>query len=137
MNFLRRNLKRIATDTAGYLLLVASLLTGWIPGPGGIPLAVAGLGLLSINNEWAQRLRDYLLDNGGKFVKVLFPANPIVQWLYDILVVLLWILVVVLALSHAAAWQVGLAVALFFGALAIALLNRDRYERLRRKRQKS
>lgn len=132
MNFLKRHAKRVAIDAAGYLLLIAALLTGWLPGPGGIPLAIAGLGLLSINNEWARRLRDYLLTNGGKFVKILFPPNPWIQWLYDVAVVLLWLLVAVLAWQHAAAWQITVAVGLFFFATAIALLNRDRYSRFKR-----
>lgn len=134
MHFIKHHGKRIAIDGAGYLLIIAAALTGWLPGPGGIPLFIAGLGLLSINNEWARRLRDYLLQNGGKIVKVIFPVNPVVQWLYDIIVVLLWIVVALLAWRHAAIWQISLAIALFFAALAIALLNRDRLNRLRRKR---
>lgn len=134
MHFIKHHGKRIAIDGAGYLLIIAAALTGWLPGPGGIPLFIAGLGLLSINNEWARRLRDYLLQNGGKIVKVIFPVNPVVQWLYDIVVVLLWIVVALLAWRHAAIWQISLAIALFFAALAIALLNRDRLNRLRRKR---
>jgi Putative transmembrane protein (PGPGW). len=134
MDFLKRNGKRVAIDTAGYLLIVAAVLTGWLPGPGGIPLLIAGLGLLSINNEWARRLRDYLLQHGGKFVKVVFPPIPVVQWLYDIIVVLLWIVVFILAEKHAAVWQVTLAVSLFFISLAITLLNRDRMERFRKKK---
>lgn len=133
MNFLKRHGKRILIDAAGYLLIVAAILTGWLPGPGGIPLAIAGLGLLSINNEWARRLRDYLLQHGGELVKFLFPPNRYIQWLYDIVVALLWLLVVVLAWHHAAVWQLSLAVALFFIGLAIALINRDRLQRLRRK----
>jgi hypothetical protein len=134
MDFLRRNTKRIAIDAAGYLLILAAALTGWLPGPGGIPLLIAGLGLLSINNEWARRLRDYLLKHGGKFVKVIFPAIPVVQWLYDIIVMGLWIIVFILAEKHAAVWQVTLAVSLFFISLAIALLNRDRMARFRKKK---
>lgn len=130
MNFLQRNFKRIATDAAGYLLLIAAALTGWLPGPGGIPLALAGLGLLSINNEWARRLRTYLLDHGGKIVQIIFPKNQFVEWTYDILVLIVFGVVTWLAFMHAAVWQMSLAVALFFIALAIALLNRDRYNRL-------
>lgn len=137
MDFLKRNFKRALTDAAGYGLLILAALTGWLPGPGGIPLALAGLGLLSINNEWARRIRQYLLDHGGKFVRILFPNNPYVQWLYDIIVVLLLALVTVLAYRHAAVWQIGLAVSLFLIALLIALLNRDRLERLKRRRRKN
>lgn len=131
MNFLQKHTKRILTDAAGYLLLLAAVATGWLPGPGGIPLALAGLGLLSINNEWARKIRQCLLDHGGKIVQIMFPPNRLVQWLYDAVVVLLLALVAVLAWRHAALWQLSLSVALFFIAVAIALLNRDRYNRLK------
>ncbi len=136
MDLLRRNTKRVLTDAAGYALIVASVLTGWLPGPGGIPLFIAGLGLLSINNVWAERLRDYFLKHGGNLVKKLFPPVPWVQWLYDAVVIFLWITVALLAWHHAAVWQITLAVSLFFISLAIALLNRERMERFRAKKQR-
>ena len=55
-----RVLKRYALDAAGYLLILLALAIGWLPGPGGIPLVLIGLYLLSLNNPWAQRLRDKL-----------------------------------------------------------------------------
>lgn len=134
MDFLKRHGKRVLVDAAGYALIIAAALTGWLPGPGGIPLFIAGLGLLSINNAWAQRLRDYLLQHGGKLVKVIFPPIPLVQWLYDVIVVALWVIVFILVQQHAAVWQIGLAVSLFFLSVAIALLNRDRMQRLKRKK---
>lgn len=134
---MKRNLKRILTDAAGYFLIVAAIATGWLPGPGGIPLAIAGLGLLSINNEWARRLRDYLLKNGGKVVQFLFPNNPVVQWLYDIAVALLLVLTAALAWRHAAIWQISLAVFAFFIACFIALMNRDRLNSLRNRNKKA
>lgn len=126
-------LKRIATDAGGYLLILLGIATGPIPGPGGIPLILAGLGLLSIHNVWARNLRDYLLEHGGRFVQVLFPPRRSIQILYDIVVGLLLVLVAVLAYRHAALWQISLAAALFFLAVLIALLNRDRAARLKRK----
>lgn len=125
-------LKRILTDLAGYGLILLGIATGWLPGPGGIPLILAGLGLLSINNKWAHDLREYALKNGGKAVEVLFPANRLVQFLYDLLVILLLVLVGVFAWRHAALWQISLAIGLFCVALAIAGLNRDRAARLKR-----
>jgi len=133
MSFLRRNLKRIATDAAGYLLLVLAVASSPLPGPGGIPLALAGLGLLSINNVWAQRLRDYLLKNGGKVVQFLFPNNRLIQWLYDILALVLLVLVAVLAWRHEALWQISLAVILFCASVFLALMNRDRLRKLQHK----
>lgn len=134
MQFIKRNVKRIATDAAGYALVILAILTGWLPGPGGIPLALAGLGLLSINNVWAKRLREHLLKHGGKFVKILFPKHPGVQVLYDILVVALLVFVAALAWQHTAFWQVSLAIALFFIAVFLALMNRDRLHWLRKQR---
>lgn len=47
---------RIAVGVVGVLLIVLAGLTGWLPGPGGIPLAIAGLAVLATEFEWAQRL---------------------------------------------------------------------------------
>lgn len=135
MDMLKRNTKRIVIDAAGYLLIVAAILTGWLPGPGGIPLALAGLGLLSINNKWAKDLRDYLMKHGGKLARVLFPPNPLIQWLYDILVIVLLVLAGWLGERHAAVWQISLAVALFFIAVFLALMNRDRLKALQKRRK--
>jgi hypothetical protein len=131
---IKRHAKRIATDAAGYLLIVLGVALGWLPGPGGIPLIVAGLGLLSINNEWAARLRDYLLKHGGELVRVLFPNNKYVQWIYDVAVAALLVIVTILAIRHAAFWQISLSIALFFIALFIAAMNRDRFVRLKHKK---
>ena len=133
MHFLRRNLKRIATDVAGYGLILLGIVLSPVPGPGGIPLIIAGLGLLSINNEWARRLRGYLLIHGGKVVKVLFPPNAFAQVFYDVLTLTLFGLVAWLVWNHSHTWQISIAVALFFIALFVAAMNRDRYNRLKHK----
>lgn len=125
--------KRILTDIAGYGLILLGILLGWLPGPGGIPLILAGLGLLSINNLWARRLRDYLLKHGGRIVEILFPPNRWVEWLYDGVTVVLLVVVAWLGFTHSKAWQMGIASALFFLALFIALMNRDRLHRRGRK----
>lgn len=128
-----RKRNRILTDTAGYLLLLAALLTGWIPGPGGIPLALAGLALLSVHNAWARRLRTYALDRGSNLSKLIFLENKPLQLAYDIMVTALLVIVALLALEHGAIWQVSLGTALFFLAIFIGLMNRNRYERLKTK----
>lgn len=133
MHFLRRNAKRILTDIAGYGLIVLGVLLSPVPGPGGIPLIIGGLGLLSVNNEWARRVRSYLLDHGGKFVKLLFPPSALIQWLYDAVTVLLLALVAVLIWTRSHVWQISLATALFFLAIFVAAMNRDRYARFKRK----
>ncbi|MBP7858086.1 hypothetical protein KA016_03410 [Candidatus Saccharibacteria bacterium] len=117
---------RILVDTAGYLLIVASALTGWLPGPGGLPLFIGGLGLLSIHNKWARDLREYVLTHGGTVVQKLFPKHVVAQWAYDIVAIALFVLAAFLAWNHAAIWQVSLGVSLFFMATFISLMNRER-----------
>jgi uncharacterized protein (TIGR02611 family) len=51
--------KRAATVVAGFALLLAGVALMVLPGPG-IPLVVAGLGLLSLEYEWARRLRGWV-----------------------------------------------------------------------------
>lgn len=48
--------KRIAIDIGGFGLILLGILTGWLPGPGGIPLILAGLALLALNYVWAENL---------------------------------------------------------------------------------
>lgn len=130
---MQKTFRRIGTDIAGYGLILLGIALGWLPGPGGIPLILGGLGLLSIHNKWARELRDYLLRHGGKAVKLLFPDHPFVQILYDIAVVIILVLVGGLIWRHAAVWQVSLGIALFFIAVLVAGMNRDRFTRLRGK----
>jgi len=47
---------RIGVGVLGGLLIIAAPLTGWLPGPGGIPLFIAGLAVLASEFEWTQRL---------------------------------------------------------------------------------
>ena len=136
MTYWQRNGKRLVTDLAGYLLIILSALTGWLPGPGGVPLLLAGLGLLSINNKWAHTLREYVLRNGGRIVEILFPPNRIVEWGYDVLAVLLFIISSILIWERVAIWQISLAVMGYFTALTIAIMNRDRAGIIKRRQKK-
>ncbi|WP_328994236.1 PGPGW domain-containing protein [Kribbella sp. NBC_01245] len=46
---------RIGVGIVGGIFLIAAPLTGWLPGPGGIPLFILGLAILASEFEWAQR----------------------------------------------------------------------------------
>jgi hypothetical protein len=124
-------IKRLLTDAAGYVLVFLGVALGWLPGPGGLPLILAGLGLLSINNAWAKRWREWLVANAGDAVKWLFPKHHIVEDLYDLAAVLLVGLVGFLIYHRAAIWQISLASILFFVAMTIVGLNRDRASALK------
>ena len=130
-----RNIKRIGIDAAGYLLILAAALTGWLPGPGGIPLFIAGLSLLSVNNKWAKDLREYVLTHGGKIIQIIFPKHPIAQWAYDLIAIVLFGVSAYMGWRHEAIWQVSLAASAFFVATFISLMNRDRLATMRHKRK--
>lgn len=69
----------IVLDIVGVLLLILAMLVGWLPGPAGIPLALAGLSLLAINHDWAKRLLERFKTEGLKVkdkVKTWFKKNP-------------------------------------------------------------
>ena len=74
---------RIGVGVVGGLLIIAAPLTGWLPGPGGIPLFIAGLAVLSSEFEWAQRLlyrvRDLVKALG---TLALFLCVIVAIWLY-------------------------------------------------------
>ena len=129
-------LKRIGIDAGGYFLILLGIASGWLPGPGGIPLVLAGLSLLSIHNEWAQRLRDYIIRDGSKFLRKLFPNNSYIQIAYDALSLALLGGAIWFALRHAALWQYSLAAILLALAILVACFNRERYHRLKRRLRK-
>lgn len=133
MNRIKKHTKRIATDFAGYLLLLLGAALGWLPGPGGIPLVLAGLGLLSINNEWAARLRHYIVKNSERLIKIAFPDHKIIQLVYDVVATVLLLVGIAYLIRHVALWQISLGVTLLFIALALGLINRERYVVFKRK----
>lgn len=47
---------------AGLFFFVAAALTGWIPGPGGIPLFLIGVAILATEFKWAKYLQDFVLN---------------------------------------------------------------------------
>lgn len=130
-------IRRIGTDLAGYSLIILGLLTGWLPGPGGIPLILAGLGLLSINNAWAKKLIDHFKEKGSKFMEYIFPDKPVVKALHDISVlVLIGVVAFVLGVKISPV-TIGFAIALTALAAVDIVYNRKRWERLKNKLTKS
>ncbi|WP_375424971.1 PGPGW domain-containing protein [uncultured Friedmanniella sp.] len=47
---------RVVVAVLGGLLIGLGLATGWLPGPGGIPLVLAGLAVWASEFVWAERL---------------------------------------------------------------------------------
>ncbi len=61
---------RIGVAILGGLLMLASALTGWLPGPGGIPLFLAGLAVWASEFAWAKGLMDWFIGFFKWFARV-------------------------------------------------------------------
>ena len=49
--------------TVGILIVLLSGTVGWLPGPGGIPIFLLGIAILSSEFHWAQRFKLFILDS--------------------------------------------------------------------------
>jgi Putative transmembrane protein (PGPGW) len=122
-------IKRIATDSLGVLMLIGAILFGWLPGPGGIPLALGGLGLLSINHDWAKKLLINIKDRSSTLYDIFFPDNKLVKAAYDIIGLLVAGFAIYLLLQSTG-FVVSLAVVMLFIGLGLLLTNRRRLQKI-------
>lgn len=111
--------------------MIGALLTGWLPGPGGIPLFIIGLSLLAINHEWAERYIDLLREYADKISDVIFV--PKLRVFFDVLAVVLCVAAVSLLTLRPDFWALPLGA--FLGGMTLLTFfgNRDRWARLKRK----
>ena len=124
--------KRIAIDIAGVGMIILAILLGWLPGPGFVPLFLGGLGLLSINHEWARNLRNYFIRRGSTIWRALFTDNPRIQWAYDILTIIL-IGGLYASIRMRDQWYgIAAITVVFFACVVIFFGNRQRAERLKK-----
>ncbi len=121
----------IALDLLGIIFMLAALATGWLPGPGGIPLFLIGLSLLAINHDWAKRYIDLTKKYASRVGDLVFVNNPKVQLLYDIASPLVLGIGIALVWGHTALWQLSLGIFLFFIGLTFGLGNRQRWANFR------
>ena len=83
--------KVIAYDVAGVICLILVPILGPLPGPGGIPLLLAGFGLLAVNHDWADNAILFVKDHSENLIPVLFPKEKKIEWAWDIGLILLFI----------------------------------------------
>lgn len=133
MQKMKRFIKRFGTDIAGYVCLILVLPIGLIPGPGGIPLLVAGLGLLSIHNTWAKGLLDYVKKHSQSLRTIFFPRKKALEWFWDIFAILLFTSACFISI-YADQWFFK-ATGTGMGAVSttIVLFNRGRLDSLQRR----
>jgi hypothetical protein len=117
-------------DTLAVLVMLAALLTGWLPGPGGIPLVLIGLSLLSVNHKWARRYIDLLRKYADRISDIIF--LPRFWVLYDLSAAALIVAGGQWLIRHDQPWMVGVGFwCVALGAL-IAIGNRNRWARLKK-----
>jgi len=125
-------LKVILTDIAGVGCLMLVPFLGPLPGPGGIPLIVAGLGLLASNHDWADDAIVYVKKRSTSLRKIVFPNVTWVKWSWDLFALFLissgtWLNIVA---EH---WLLkGLSIGIMASASTVFMLNRDRLDWLDR-----
>ncbi len=141
MSRIKRYGKIIIFDTLAGICFIGVAVFGWLPGPGGLPLFLAGLSLLAVNHAWAERLLETTKHKGMALKKYIFPANPLIRGLYDFLsfVLLFGGGTLLFITQDRIISAIGVAIICF--GLVIFLLNRDRSDKLsayiKRRRKKS
>lgn len=55
--------RRPVVLTIGLVIVLLSGTVGWLPGPGGIPIFLLGIAVLSSEFHWAQRFKQLILDS--------------------------------------------------------------------------
>lgn len=133
MHSLKKFLKRFGTDIAGYTCLLLVVPVGWLPGPGGIPLLIAALGLLSVHNPWAKKLLDYVKLHSDSLRAIFFPRRKNIERAWDVFAVLMFITAFAVSTqSEILPIRIG-ATIMGAASTTIFMFNRRRLEQLQRK----
>lgn len=129
-----KKLKLILIDILGVLLIILAGLTGWLPGPGGIPLLIAGLALLSINHDWAKRWLIAVKENGLKISDKVFSGSPRMTLFIDLAGIAIIALAVFIVFYFTQNIAKTAAIWLIIVALALLLGNKGRIKKIKRKK---
>lgn len=120
------------TFALGLVFIIAAPLVGWIPGPGGIALFLAGIAVLASEFDWAENLKFFFLKTVPKEIQNRWQPTPRWEIAFDTTAFML--LVVALVAADQRWWNV---VASFgIGGICLFLFNRERLTRLKRRMSK-
>lgn len=129
----KKQLKRIGIDIAGFGLIIISPFTGLLPGPGGIPVFLAGLGILSLNYKWAKDLLKNFEEKYNDFVEKYLVGNKKVALTIDIISVLTIASGIFILLNASQVIVVGFAFGMTSFGVIILASNQRRFERLKKR----
>lgn len=120
--------KVVLTDAAGVGCLMLVPFLGPLPGPGGIPLLLAGFGFLAVNHDWADSAVDYVKERSESLRNVIFPDVKWIQWLWDIFCVLLLVGGTFMNLQVEHWFWKGISYGVMAGSTTLFLMNRHRID---------
>ncbi len=130
MTRIRKFFKIIIFDTLAIIFMIVALLTGWLPGPGGIPLFIVGLTLFAINHEWAEKYVNLLREYADKLGDLIF--RPRLRLFFDLLAptLLVWGFYILVDVRYnsirlSGITLMGLGIIIFFG-------NRNRWSKFKK-----
>lgn len=119
-------IKIILTDIAGILCLLLVPFLGPLPGPGGIPLLLAGFGLLAVNHDWADNAIVYVKKHSASLRNIVFPDVTWVKWSWDIFAVILLAGGTWLNFEAPNIFWKGISIGIMASSTTLFMLNRDR-----------
>lgn len=122
--------QRILIDIAGFGLMIISPFLGWLPGPGGIPLFLAGLGLVSLNHEWAENLLKNFERKREELTEKYLMSSPGVSQAIDVVFLLAMVGGVHVAATQDQIVIKGLGLGTITISLIILLSNQKRIEKI-------
>lgn len=126
--------KIVLLDTLGAIFIIGAALTGWLPGPGGIPLFIVGLSLFAINHDWAQKYIDLAKEYADHLGDLIFVDKKAFRIGYDILAPSMVIVgFMLISIDSSNRLIVALSVFMIFMGLTIFMGNRNRYKKLKAK----
>ncbi len=122
--------QRVAIDVAGFGLMIIAPFLGWLPGPGGIPLFLAGLGLVSLNHQWAADLLKDFERRRDEFTDKYLMSSPRVSLAVDIVCLLAIVGGAFLTITYSELLYRGIGLFTLSISLIIILSNQKRFERI-------
>lgn len=123
--------KVLLYDSLAVICFAGVIAFGWLPGPGGLPLLLAGLSLLAINHEWAKRWLETTRHKGTSLKKYLFPNRAGIKLVYDFTSTLIVAGGGFVAFANPNRLYSAVGVTAVCAGLTIFLLNRDRLDKLK------
>lgn len=109
------------------LLIVTSPLVGWLPGPGGIVIFLAGISVLASEFDWAENFKVVVTEKVPQELKRRWQPTPRWALTFDITCLLL---LVAAYICYARAIYMPV-ISFTLAASMLALFNRNRLQRLK------